>query len=1288
MEKEEYNFVKRKFRNLLTDDNIDFDDISKNHTTIAIILGEPASGKTYQLKEYDKQNPESQFFTLSILRATDTINNSIKIVLIDSIDEALTSNNRKSLARDLVEFIERCKEVNKQVHFIITCRHLEWDMYFKQELKTIDKELREYELLPLDKTDINILLKSKATDEKIFWKFIEENFLEQILGNIIIVNHLLETFDTYKKESINYTTIYNDIVKKSLIKKGDDRESFTKDISLERMILITSSVFTYMLFNDKDSLLESDLEIITSELYKVEDTSITYNELILVLNTEIFKKTDNKFTFSHKTMQEYLVAYFINSKEFEIAIIKKLLAYESRFLEKYEEVIIYLTNMNSNLFNDFLNLDPFIYRRHSSLSEDEQNRLFLAVVDKLQNEEYKLYGNWKYLDGTSIVKYPKVSNLTELIQNHIEKTNINLLIFAFLLKLLEFNYSKELENFIFDILVNIEDKKKFISYIMIDNYDFNLKLLDFSYKNNLLEKSLHLIRSFETKLFQSIYGIYFQYGGKTICKYTNIDIVELFDLLECIPSNDFKHITPYIHFEDIKKWFNYLKSSYDANKHNSEYITWFIYALLKHNINISEIVNFLSENRILSLHFHTKDIGLKFDEIDSQLWDIFFKSEECFYLRSAINDLISFYDINLSDIEQLINKYPISNFPDSYIYFRTRVKNIDQLLMADETFKQYFENMLEVQKQNEKKWNEKWEDKNPELVKKRIEQKINTKNNLSALEELYKDSIFHFTTKNDFYTIFSTLFNANRSDYEKLNNQAKNDLQDKYLPFIEKLKDIFKHDKTYLILKNDLTSSQLSNTETFMFVYLFNILADEEKELLLDTKESYRKLFWHLYRYSDYMNSDFFQKMSKNYSTELELLSIEVIQLSLIQSQNKKTGFSNILKELLKSLKMYNKMSLSKLILYVKSISQETYYILEYNEKDILLEILALDKENFELINKMMLNDEENCHSYLHYLLLIDKNLAIKYFRLIYDKISTKRSIWLKGKLFLGFADEHNCHHYDNPTINHKKIQKFLCFMKAMEKDTFEDINSSTLKMILVDYYQFFNDYIHPKGTYRPDIYDYMNSKINNLWRYLESSTVYIDLLKELSNIQINNISNLAKYSLDIVYKLQAKERNITNSFYKEIFNKEKNVKKSNETHIHGDNYGVVHNQGQVTQAFTTQPEDETIKTKKELYQQWWFISLSIGIISTVIFYFYFQSIKLSIGVGIILFLISIFFNPKRRFFRVATAILATGVVSLVPSIMDYISKIFELNIHTNPLIGGLLICSSMFLYYIDSKQA
>jgi hypothetical protein len=1164
LQTKENNFIKRKFKNLLTNDIVDFSSISKIHmkmplggtgfenvhqSIIAIILGEPASGKTYQLHEYNKQNQESKLLVLSTLRATDTIDNAIEVVLIDSIDEALTNNNRKSLARDLVEFIARCKKINKNVRFVITCRHLEWDKYFKQELQTIDKELREYEILPLDKTDINILLKIKEINEELFWQFIEENFLEQMLGNIIIVEHLLETFDNHKKESVNYTTIYNEIVKKNLIKKGEDREPFTKDIPLDRMILIASSIFTYMLLNNKQSISKSDLEIVASELYKVEDTPITYSELAIVLNTEVFKKVDDGFTFTHKTIQEYLTAYFINSKNFDINSIEKLLAHESRFLENYEEVVIYLTNMESKLFNDFLNFDPFIFRRHPSLNQEEQHKLFLAVINKLQNEEYKLYGKWNYLDGTSIVKYAKLTNLQSLVKSNIEITNINLLTFTFVLKLLEFNYNEELEDFIFDILESIKDKKKFISYIIIDNYAFNLRLLDFLYTNDLLEKNLHSIRSFETKLFQSLYGIDFQYDGKTICNYTNTDIVKLFNLLEYIPSNDLKDITPYIQPEDIEKWFQYLKSNYDEKIHNTEYITWFVYSLLKNRIDIYQIVDFLSRNRILSLHFHTKDIELSFNEIDIQLWEVFFKSQEYLDYRFVINDLLSFYNINLDDIKQLNKEYPISNFPDRYIYFRTRIKDVDQLLMVDETFEQYFHNLIKTQKENEKRWKKDWKNKNPELVEKQKQQKMNTKKVLDTLEQLYQNSILNFTTKNDFYNIFNTLFKTNYNDLIELNNQAKIDLKDKYIPFIEKLKDIFKNDITYLILKDNITSTSVSNTETFMFIYLFNILPYNENDLLINTKEDYTKLFWHLYRYSDYMNSDFFQKISKKYFSELEMLSIEVIQLSLEQSENKIIGINHKLKKLFTNLDAYNKISLSNLITYLKSIPEKKYSILQNNEKEIFLEILALDEDNFDFIKNMMLDDKDKCHIYLHYLLLIDKNLAIKYFnKFIYNKISKKRSLLLIAKTFFGFYVEDESTKYNNPKINPKKIQKFLCFMNAMKRHTFEDVDSITLKMIITDYYQFFDDYI---TTSQDIIFDDVYSKINNLWRYLESTIDHIELLKELSISEINNIYISANYSLDIVYKLQAKERKISNSFYKEIFDKKTTVE-----HKTINNYG------------------------------------------------------------------------------------------------------------------------------------
>ena len=47
----ENNFIPRKFKNIESNDIVDFDTLVQNNS-ISVILGEPASGKTYQLKEY------------------------------------------------------------------------------------------------------------------------------------------------------------------------------------------------------------------------------------------------------------------------------------------------------------------------------------------------------------------------------------------------------------------------------------------------------------------------------------------------------------------------------------------------------------------------------------------------------------------------------------------------------------------------------------------------------------------------------------------------------------------------------------------------------------------------------------------------------------------------------------------------------------------------------------------------------------------------------------------------------------------------------------------------------------------------------------------------------------------------------------------------------------------------------------------------------------------------------------------------------------------------------------
>ena len=68
-----------------------FDEIIEQ-SQISIILGEPASGKTFQLKNFNENSDNSKFVELIFIEDEDDILNTTQYVLIDSIDEALSKN--------------------------------------------------------------------------------------------------------------------------------------------------------------------------------------------------------------------------------------------------------------------------------------------------------------------------------------------------------------------------------------------------------------------------------------------------------------------------------------------------------------------------------------------------------------------------------------------------------------------------------------------------------------------------------------------------------------------------------------------------------------------------------------------------------------------------------------------------------------------------------------------------------------------------------------------------------------------------------------------------------------------------------------------------------------------------------------------------------------------------------------------------------------------------------------------------------------------------------------------
>lgn len=692
------SFIPRKFKNLKTNETVDFEQVVQN-SKISVILGEPASGKTYQLKIYNKKNKDISF----ILKSRHINNNksqSQQIFLFDSIDEALTSY--PTIKDDLLDYIEN----NPNKKFILTCRYLEWKKYFEKELFELDDKLKIYEILPLTDNDINGLIKEKS---KPFWEFIDSNHLKLLLKNIMITLELVQNFEQYDKNS-TYIDIYNEIIKKSITKVGEDREEENTDRSLEDLTLIASSLATYMTLNKKLSISSSNLNKLASECYKIEGKSLIADDLKAILNTALFEKKEHDFSFFHKSIQEYLTAYFINYKKLDFKTIKEIFAHKLRFYEEFEEVIIYLTNIEPKYFKYIVDFDPFIFRRHPFLNQTEQRKLLISVLHEIQYEDWMINSTksnigkwgtsrWRLLNSSSVFKYDKL--LEEDLYNSVIKKikkPISLTTFTFLIKLIEFNKNKNLEDYILKYLKKIPYEKQ-IEYIsngfeltatFVQESSFNLELFNFMKKNNFFdenflryqieEKKRNKLDVFTAELIKVLYI------QKDKCK--DIDFHIIFNL-RTTNSYGLSQVVPLLELEDSKKWLDgalRLYEKYGDSALDRCHPNWLIYSLLKNKISLGEILSFVDKYPWIERPFIDLRMLLNLKDIDNSFWGLFFRSNENEEKLIVLARILTYY--RFDNLQKILEEYPIKKFLKSY-FVLSKFFKIGHILKKDETFLKY-----------------------------------------------------------------------------------------------------------------------------------------------------------------------------------------------------------------------------------------------------------------------------------------------------------------------------------------------------------------------------------------------------------------------------------------------------------------------------------------------------------------------------------------------------------------------------------------------------------------------
>jgi len=144
---------------------------------------------------------------------------------------------------------------------------------------------------------------------------------------------------------------------------------------------------------------------------------------------------------------------------------------------------------------------------------------------------------------------------------------------------------------------------------------------------------------------------------------------------------------------------------------------------------------------------------------------------------------------------------------------------------------------------------------------------------------------------------------------------------------------------------------------------------------------------------------------------------------------------------------------------------------------------------------------------------------------------------------------------------------------------------------------------------------------------------------------------------------------------------------------IKGDVYGAVNNEGVINQIFNIL--DHTKETEKEkFYQQWWFVSLILALLVGSLTWWSFESIELGLVVFAVAFFLTMFFNPKKRFYRIGiTTLVTVSIINFIPSISAIIplkensliyDTLIQLDTSSTTSMNITLVIFSALMFVLD----
>jgi len=996
-------FIPRKLRKL--DDNTSFSNeyftleyLLNENIQVIVLLGEPGSGKSFLLKYFYAEHPNTSAY-FSLVNMEDEFNqNNLEnknLLLLDSIDEGLLeSNSQEKFLTLLVKNLEK----NKGKKIVITCRSLEWREIFATRLEPLfgKDSVKKFDFLPLGDDEITLICSHFGlNDYASFKNFVTKHYLQGFLQNIFMLIGMIQLYAQDKLPN-NSLDIYDKIIEENLINYNDEPLEYTNDanekenISQDNAKVAVQTLAIYMTLLHKVEIEKREADKILS--------NFSPDEVKAILNTKLFDTKNTKTTFIHKSIQEFLSAQFLHDSQMPFRKIKQLLTNKGTFLETYEEVMVFYSNFKTNYFDEILNIDPFILRRHSTLNEAQEVQLFITIMNLLQQDKTRLWGNWSKLYHTTLVQFKSIDTIRRALYNHFQPSQLNDEQIDYLSYIVTNNDSIEIEEFLLKGLPDYSKEQEFPSQLLTFYCKdrcviklFNLlekqnawKNISDDYLQTFIDRLYNLIE-FERliPLFKTIK--YPHHIDTTVSFFSYELVMQLFDAFQDKGNSRKHHEYPLV----CLQWF--LEHYEECKRHNSNFLQWFFIEKLE----TSGYVYYYQPEPCfteLSQEFFDDIFALYFQP-EFEKYHRILELLERFYTIEALQDI---------SLPTLFKTYPLDSHLRAYRSLVNRLPlNEIELVEQHPTIQEWQKEEAKERVKTEKEYQK-------NMAKRQ--------QHIDAQKQKYQMWL------GDIDTYWLAIFNNQKSqdNFEKLRENLINDLQGNYPIFVKKLQDEFKTHQLYLkIQAKEASRYHFSEAMAFLFEELHRA---QKLNNLIQTKEDYGKLFDYTLDAFNQESAPFFMAQSNRFQTDylekmhqhLDYLFLDVDNRLYIVSHIRKTiqSFTN------PDFNAINTFINSIINFFDKNIDQLNEHLQEQ-----LLALITLTTNGFEVLTTLYQAKPCNLFAYLKALMNIDINKALEYF---FNSLYSKNHETLKSCLSAFYEYQDRYEKKDIREVDTQYCQKLI----------------------------------------------------------------------------------------------------------------------------------------------------------------------------------------------------------------------------------------------------------------------